>query len=275
MRGVVCVLFCAVYFGAPARAAADGARGKVLAIVAQIQRADYEGDRPALARLYDELTPFVEDKEVASRVRYWRGFALWRRALNGFNESADPKDLGKDLKQAMDEFEAAIAKDPGFADAKVGTISCLSNILFLDHSDPVRTQEQLAKGKALAQEAKAAAPENPRLLWVLGANLWYTPPEHGGGQAKAMETYEKGLEFARKQRGRVTDPLEPSWGEPELMMNLAWANMHKAQPDLGASEKYARSALEIVPYWHYVRDILLPQIQQAKEKAVSGAPQRN
>jgi hypothetical protein len=273
-RSVACVLLCAVYFGEPGRAAGDGEREKVVTIVAQIQRADYEGNSPALARLYEELTPFVEEKELASRVRYWRGFALWRRALNGFNESADPKELEQELKQAMDEFDAATARDPGFVDAKVGAISCLSNILFLDHSDPVRTQEQLAKGKALAQEARAAAPENPRLLWVLGANLWYTPAERGGGQAKTMETYEKGLEFARKQRGSVTDALEPSWGEPELMMNLAWANLHKAQPDLGASEKYARAALEIVPYWHYVRDILLPQILQAKEKA-AGAPQKN
>ena len=27
---------------------------------------------------------------------------------------------------------------------------------------------------------------------------------------------------------------------------------------------HARAALALVPYWHYVRDILLPQIQRAK-----------
>jgi hypothetical protein len=36
---------------------------------------------------------------------------------------------------------------------------------------------------------------------------------------------------------------------------------------VNAAERYARSALEIVPYWHYLRDILLPQILAAKAKA--------
>jgi hypothetical protein len=36
---------------------------------------------------------------------------------------------------------------------------------------------------------------------------------------------------------------------------------------LNAAERYARDALSVVPYWHYVRDILLPQIVAAKAKA--------
>jgi hypothetical protein len=62
-------------------------------------------------------------------------------------------------------------------------------------------------------------------------------------------------------------PLEPSWGKPELMMGLAYCHLNTSHADLGAAERYARSALEIVPYWHYVRDILLPQILAAKAKA--------
>jgi tetratricopeptide (TPR) repeat protein len=264
MPGLLAILLISVT--ASAARAADSSREQVIKIVAQIQRADYEGDRAALKRLYGDLTPLIQSKEFASRVRYWRGFALWRRAMNGFNGSADPKELGEDLQAAVDEFDAATAADPGFVDAKVGALSCLSNLLYLNQKDPARVQELLAKARPLAQEAKAAAPDNPRLSWVLGPNQWYAPPERGGSQDKAMETYQKGLEAARKQRGTVTDPLEPSWGEPELLMNLAWSNLHRTTPDLKAAEQYARSALELVPYWHYVRDILLPQILAAKTK---------
>jgi hypothetical protein len=94
-------------------------RETVVRVVAQIQKADYEGDRVALQHLYAELEPFTEDEKLASRVRYWRGFALWRRAINGFNESADPKDLERDLAQAIAEFKEAAARDSGFVDAKV------------------------------------------------------------------------------------------------------------------------------------------------------------
>jgi hypothetical protein len=239
----------------------------VIKLVAQIRTADYEGDRAALARLYGELAPFVDDKEIGSRVLYWRGFAMWRRALNGFNGDTDPKELEADLQAGVVEFDRALAKDAAFVDAKVGAISCLSNLLYLNQKNPARVQELIAKGAPLSKEAQAEAPDNPRLLWVLGPNQWYAPPERGGGQAKALETYQNGLQAARRQRGSVTDPLEPSWGEPELLMNLAWSNQHRTEPDLNAAEQYAQSALELVPNWHYVRDILLPQIREAKEKA--------
>src|SRR5262245_8610878 len=85
---------------------ANDAREQAARIVAQIQRADYEGDRAAMQRGYDDLKPFLEDQKLASRVRYWRGFARWRRAINGFNgfnDSIDPKEQEKDLNAALDE----------------------------------------------------------------------------------------------------------------------------------------------------------------------------
>lgn len=33
---------------------------------------------------------------------------------------------------------------------------------------------------------------------------------------------------------------------------------------VAAAEQYAREALTLVPYWHYLRDILIAQIQSAK-----------
>ncbi len=259
---LMAILFISV--AALAAPALDPSPEQVIKIVGQIQRADYEGDRAALKRLYEELTPVAQSTKLASRVRYWRGFALWRRAMNGFNESADPKELGEDLKQAANEFNEALRIDPGFVDAKVGAVSCLSNLIFLDQKNAARVQELVAV--PLRKEAEATEPDNPRLLWVLGPICWYAPPERGCSQDKAMEMERRGLEAARKLRGVTSDPLEPSWGEPELLAALAWTNLHRTTPDLTAAEQYARSALELVPYWHCVRDILIPQIQEAKKK---------
>jgi hypothetical protein len=47
--------------------ATQDTRQTVTAIVANIQRADYEGDRGALTQLRAELTPFVAHRELASR----------------------------------------------------------------------------------------------------------------------------------------------------------------------------------------------------------------
>ena len=50
-------------------------------------------------------------------------------------------------------------------------------------------------------------------------------------------------------------------------MSLAWSNLHKKAPDTKAAETCAREALKIVPDWHYVKDILLPQILKAKSSS--------
>ena len=146
--------------------AVDTAREQVVKIVTQIQRADYEGDRTALNHLYNELVPFVDEPELASRVRYWRGFAKWRRAINGFGETPTPKDLSDDLTDAESEFDAAIQRDPAFVDAKVGAVSCVFNRLFLEgvfknEKDPQRLREILTPASMLLKESKTTAPDNP------------------------------------------------------------------------------------------------------------------
>src|SRR5712692_3959279 len=213
-------------------ATCQSARARAIKIVGQIQRADYEGDRAALKRLYQDLSPFADDKELGAKVRYWRGFALWRRALIGFGDSVDRSELEQDLKQAVSEFDAATAKEPAFVDAKVGAGSCLFNLVFMYQKDAGRLREFLVKASVLLKEAEAVEPENPRLLWVLGANRWNNPLERGGAQDNAMETYQKGLKAAHAQRSMARDALTPSWGEPELLMSLAWSNLNRTSPDL-------------------------------------------
>jgi len=244
---------------------ANDIREQAAHIIAQIQRADYEGDRAAMLRGYDNLKPFMEDQKLASRIRYWRGFAQWRRAINGFNDAVDPKELEQNLISALDEFKIAIEKDPTFVDAKVGTISCLGFLAFMNRKDQTRAKELVGKILPLLKEADESAPDNPRLIWVHGPILWNSPPERGGGQDKAIQNYQRGLDACSKIK-TSDDPLEPSWGKPELMMSLAYCYLNADSADINAAERYARKALEIVPYWHYVRDILLPQIVAAKAK---------
>ena len=239
---------------------------QIAPIVAQIQHADYAGDRAAMQKGCDDLKPFLEDKEIVSRICYWRGFAQWRRAINGFNDSVDPKELGQDLKTALDEFKIAMEKDPTFVDAEVGTISCLGYLAFMNRKDQARAKELVGQIIPLVKEATDMAPDNPRLIWVRGPILWNTPSERGGGQDKAIESYQRGLEVCSKIKAG-DEPLEPSWGKPELMMSLAYSYLNTKPADVNAAERYARGALEIVPYWHYVRDILLPQILAAKAEA--------
>jgi tetratricopeptide (TPR) repeat protein len=241
-------------------------RAQVSQVVSQIRRADYEGDQETLKKCYEALTPFLETQGLAARVRYWRGFDLWRQAINGFNDGLPPTELETDLKKAIDEFKQALALDPAFVDAKIGMVSCLGFTAFMHRKAQARARELIGQMLPLLKEAKEAAPDNPRLLWVMGPVLWNTPAERGGGQDKAIANYQRGVELASQLPARQ-DELEPSWGKPELLMSLSYSYLNKTSPDADAAERHARAALEIVPYWHYVRDILLPQILASKAKS--------
>jgi hypothetical protein len=264
---VLPVLTCLALAGSPTPAAADEKpREAVARIVGRVMKADYGDDRPELSRLFEQLAPYRANKELASRVDYWRGYALWRRALNGFNDSVDPKELEQDLNRAVEQFRESAAKDPNFADAKLAECSCLYNLMFLNSGNQTRIRELVQRAVPLLKEAQAAAPENPRLIWVLGANQWYRAGRDAEAQKKALEEYQRGLKAVHKPENQSKDLLEPAWGEPELLMNLAWSHLHANPPDPARAEEYAHSALKLVPEWHYVRDILLPQIREAKTK---------
>ena len=249
-----------------AASAADEIRSRAAAVVAQIQRADYEGDRITLHESCDALAPFVDDGNLGSRVHYWRGFALWRSAINGFNDAVEAQELERDLRSAVDEFKAALRKDEGFVDAKVGLISSLGYLLYMKRADAAARQELLGQIFPLVDEAKAAAPNNPRLRWVLGPILWHQARQSQSGLGKLIENYKEGLEHCAAAE-QQSSSLEPTWGKPELLMSLAYTYLNDTPADVEAAEKNARSALELVPYWHYTRDILLPQIIAAKANA--------
>ncbi len=174
--------------------------------------------------------------------------------------------MTEDLERAVEEFRRAYTKDPAFVDARIAAAACLMSLGYFAREDPEKFSAIANQFIPLMQEAYKAQPNNPRVLWVVGGNRWWAAPEYGGSQAKGIATYEQGLKAARRQRGKPSDPLEPSWGEAELLMSLAWSHLNGNTPDLDAAERYARAALELVPYWHYVRDILLPQILKAKSK---------
>jgi hypothetical protein len=245
-------------------------REAVVKIAAQIQRADYEGKRAELQRLYEDLAPFVNEGEIGFRVRYWRGFAKWRKAINGYNDKVDLKEIKTDLDAAVEEFAESAKVGNGYVEAKIGEYSCVTMLAYgVDLKNPeVRSALNARRGELL-KEVQAREPQNPRLHWVAGASIWYTPEEYGGGQEKAMAMYETGLDEARKERTMAADALDPTWGEAELRMNLAWSNLNKKTPDVAEAEKNGRLALEIVPYWHYMKDILWVQIESAKKKEKS------
>lgn len=229
-------------------------------IVADVLRADYRGDLEGLTKGHAALAIHEHDAVVGGPVRYWLGFAQWRLALNRMNvPDYDKATALRELRAAVSAF-LAVADDNLDADAKSAAAGCLMSILYLQggQKDP-DAQKTIDQFQALMRDAVAAAPDNPRVLWVRGGQQLWTPPEFGGSRAKALATFERGLAASRKPPA-PGNPLAPAWGEPELLTSLAYVFANVAPFDFARAETYVRDALKLQPEWRYARENLLPAV---------------
>jgi hypothetical protein len=198
--------------------------------------------------------------------------------MNGFNETPTPADLFEDLERCAARERAALAIDTGFEDARGALLGCLMNQAFLAPQLPEEKRNAVIRELVDALRAVAAKSDgNPRSLWLIGGNQIFAPPPYGGHTERGIATYRRGLEAAR-QESLSSAPREawiPTWGAPEILMSLAYVHTYGPAPNLAVARAYAEGALAIVPDWHYVRDILLPQIEKlSNPPASSSEPQK-
>ena len=235
---------------------------KLSALVVEVRSADYRGDRAALARL-DGMLGELDDERLAEYRDYWRGFARWRRAQNGFNETPTPTDLVSDLELAVSHFKASLARRPDWVEARLAMVGCWGNLVYLAGGDTEKKKAILAELVPAYKWLEGNGQDNPRALWIIGGMQFAAPPPVGGDIHKAAATLRRGVALSWPPATAAPEPpaWEPSWGGPENLMNLAYMYSHVATPDRATALAYAEGAVTAVPEWHYVRDILLPQIE--------------
>src|SRR5262245_9232752 len=131
---------------------------------AAVLSADYRGDRAELARLDAELGR-LESGPLADFRDYWRGFALWRRAMNGFNEKPAPADLEADLVAALERFRSALARHPDWDEVKSAMLGCWGNRIYLAGADAEKRKKLFEESGDFYRWVMAYEGENPRVLW--------------------------------------------------------------------------------------------------------------
>jgi hypothetical protein len=244
------------------------AEAQLTELVAAVRSADYRGDRAALDRL-DAALGKVPDSPLDDYRAYWRGFARWRRALNGFNETPNPTDLQPDLKASIGHFKKSLELRPGWIEARLALVGVWSNLIYLAGEDTAKRQRILDEAVPVSKSL-SDTPDNPRALWIIGGIQLGAPPPTGGDPVKAAATMRKGVESSwREAMAGASPPWVPSWGGPENLMNLAYLYSHSSMNNRAAALAYAQGALTAVPEWHYVRDVLLPQIEAMPEPSSS------
>jgi hypothetical protein len=243
---------------APAKVVADPRADQLAALKAEVMSADYRGDLAELQRLRDELGSWPSEDKLAWLARYWRGFASWRMAINGGNQSMNREELGVHLQQAATDFYLSIRMKDDFADAYAAA-SMVNGWLTTFETDRVALLERASLSQALYARAATLEPDNPRVLWAKGSFLLFNP--HGPDLAGAIAVYRQTYAEAARRGLRPSSPL-PDWGKAEALMSIAYAHFSSTPPDLENARREALASLDAVPEWSYVRDILLPQIAE-------------
>ena len=219
---------------------------KLSALVVEVRSADYRGDRAALARL-DQMLGELDDERLAEYRDYWRGFARWRRAQNGFNETPTPADLVADLELARRPLQGLprAAARLGRGEARDGRLLGQPRLPRRrrrgeEEGDPRRARAglQVARGERPGQSARPLdhrAACSSRRRRRTGATSPRPRPRCGGASR---------CPGRRRWRRRRCPAWAPSWGGPENLMNLAYMYSHVPTPDRAAALAYAEGAVD-------------------------------
>ena len=135
-------------------------------------------------------------------------------ALLTLTRGKNPKAALALLNPILKRLEAS--KDPESM-ALLG--ACIGHKLQLS---PMSVMLLHPKAKGLFQKAAKLSPENPRVLVMQGANVFYTPVVFGGGAKKALPFLEAAVKAAESERPS-DDPWAPRWGHVEALAFLALA----------------------------------------------------
>ena len=266
MHMLVAVGMAAMFVSMGTEAGTGGDAARLTELVREVRTADYRGERAELRRLASRLDA-VQGSVVAASASYWKGFALWRRAINGFNETPMPPDLRGDLEGAVASFRTALERRPDWVEPKIGISGCLMNLLFLARDDAAWRQALVDQFQPVWAETTTQGADNPRLSGFWG--MQFERPRPGWGRGEGHRHAAQGSRGGTSGgAGAPQDgALAPNWGAAENLMNLAYVHSRGSGESKEVARAYAEGALAVAPDWHYVRDILLVQIDTIPQPA--------
>jgi tetratricopeptide (TPR) repeat protein len=221
---------------------ADSLRTAIEAASARDDWAALEGTR----RLADRL---LADSPNDARLRYYRGYALFRLALIA-SRRAD-RHAYQDLLSEADRALEASAASLDLAETHAMRASVLGQLIGLNRNPLVALRLGPRSGAEM-KRALALGPENPRVWLLRGINTMHTPKMWGGGLDPAEEYLLKAQTLFATDSAQ---PPNPTWGKADV--EIALGQLHLMQNRRDAARADFARALTLEPENAWVRDTLM------------------
>ena len=160
----------------------------------------------ALANQFERIGMAEQDKWLPN---YYAAYCFMR--------STFMDEMDDDAKHAQLDKAQAIVDQLMKTNDDESEIYALQALLYqIRITDMSKGAQYSMKASDAIKQAERLNPENPRVYYLRGSNIFHTPKFFGGGAEKAKPDLEKAAEMF--ESAKQTDPLMPTWG-----------NVHNAQ----------------------------------------------
>ena len=237
-------------------------------LVVEVRSADYRGDRAALARLDGRARRARRRARWPSTATTGAGFARWRRALNGFNETPTPDDLGvrpRDRGRPLPGRRSSGGPTGSRRSSRWSAAGATSLYLAGDDADKQQGDPRRGRSRRSSGSRRTAGTIRGRSGSSGGMQFAAPPPVRAATSRRPRRRCGTGVAL-RLARGASRTPRLPGLGavlgrarEPDEPRVHVLAR--RQGPIAPPRSPTPRAPLTAVPEWHYVRDILLPQIE--------------
>ncbi len=145
---------------------------------------------------------------------YYAGLAL---TTPGWTDTKLDKDANAEkIKALCNKADALVKEDTDKAEILSIRNMTASQQMLVDPQSRWATYGPESAG--YLQKAKQLNPNNPRLYYLEGANIFGTPEQFGGGKANAKPLLEKAVALYKVEQVK---PLYPDWGKKQAEDMLA------------------------------------------------------
>ncbi len=204
---IVILLFFWSTFGLLAQ---DQYQEKMLESIQAFGEATTADDYAQLANVFERIGLAEQDQWHPF---YYQVLCLTARSFE--IEGADDRDA------LIDQAETALKRvaELGADEAELAVLQARIYQARLSVDPASRSMVYGPKTTMLLAQTRAKAPENPRVLFLLGQNLYFTPEGLGGGKEKALPLIQRAVQIFRNTTAE--NSLAPSWGRDEAEGFLA------------------------------------------------------
>ncbi|MFQ6114581.1 MAG: tetratricopeptide repeat protein, partial [bacterium] len=186
---------------------------------------------------------------------YYMGYADYRLSL--YYQSKNNQSLStKYLDEGIEHLRESIKSKDDFAESH----ALLSNLLGQKiGTDPALGMTLGPESGFELQRAKQLDEKNPRVLFISAMSAYFTPPEFGGSQTRAVEQMKAAIDLFKKEK--IEDPRLPDWGHTEALTWLAKFYMQEKKWEL--AKQNLEKALKIDPQNQFAK-MVQSQLEQKR-----------